>query len=82
MIEYDGIYLKNRVLNMPEFWMCLMQYKLLCSYRDRETYSERYQTFKMKRFVKKTKKKQHLSAEAQPKIFQGKGEGEASGWWN
>ena len=26
MIEYDGIYLKNRVLNMPEFWMCLMQY--------------------------------------------------------
>ena len=40
MIEYTGTYLKKTVLNMPEFWMCLMQYitslyKLLSSYRDR-----------------------------------------------
>ena len=26
MIDYASIYLKNRVLNMWEFWMCLMQY--------------------------------------------------------
>ena len=26
MIEYIGIYLKNRMLNVPAFWMCLIQY--------------------------------------------------------
>ena len=56
MIEYTGTYLEKTVLNMPEFWMCLMQYitslyKLLSSYRDR--YSEHCQTFKMECFSKK-----------------------------
>ena len=59
MIEYAGLHLTNRVLNKPEFWMCLTVhsirslYKLLSSYQDRQTYSEHCQTFKVERFAKK-----------------------------
>ena len=58
MIEYWHLQ-EKRVLKMPEFWMCLMQYIALdlCtnywSVIEKETYSEPCQTFKMECFPKR-----------------------------
>ena len=62
VIEHAGIYLKKktqsaeyaRILNVPIAVHSIVSlYKLLSSYRDRETYSEHCQTFKMERFAKR-----------------------------
>ena len=64
MIEYTGIYPKKqstefaRILNVSEFWLCLMQHitqGVFTNYwavAEKETYSEYCQTFKMERFAK------------------------------
>ena len=60
MIEYGGIYLKKqsaeyaRILNVSDALHSIRSpYRLLSSYRDRETYPEHCQTFKMERFAKR-----------------------------
>ena len=75
VIEYAGIYQKkNRVLNMSEIWMCLMQYnirsqyKLLSSYRDRRIEN----TVKHLRWSV-LQKEQCLSSGAQSENSRGKG---------
>ena len=62
--EYDWICRhiseKNKVLNMPEFWPCQIQYKAWshCTIHwvviETETYSEHCQTFTMECFAKRT----------------------------
>ena len=69
---------ENKVLNMSEFWMCLIQYIVqghCTSYWtviEIKTYSEYCQTFKRWRVLQIG---QCLSAGAQPEIFQGRGGG-------
>ena len=55
MFEYTWI---NRVLNMPEFWLCLIQHIAsghstdYCTVIETELYSEHHQTFKVEHFAK------------------------------
>ena len=82
LIKYVGIYLKNsaeyaRILNVSDTVHSIKSlHKLLSSCRDRETYSEHYQTFKMQRFAKRIM----TECRCATRNFQGKGEGECL--WN
>ena len=66
-IEYAGTYLK-KLLDMLEFWMCLMQYiaQGRCTnywvVTQTETYSEHSQTFKMERFAKRMRNERRCAA--------------------
>ena len=60
MLELAACTWINRVLNMPEFWMCLRQCIALghCwnywAVTETETHSEHCQTFKKKHFATRT----------------------------
>ena len=81
LIKYVGIYLKNsaeyaRILNVSDTVQSIKSlHKLLSSCRDRETYSEHYQTFKMQRFAKRIM----TECRSATRNFQGKGDGDVCG---